>query len=49
MNYAYAILETEATITLQAYGFNPGIGVLRTDKRYRGSLAHDLTEPVRYA
>lgn len=47
MNYAYAILETEATITLQAYGFDPGMGILHTDKRYRGSLAHDLMEPMR--
>ena len=47
INYAYAILETEATITLQAHGFDPGLGILHTDKRYRGSLAHDLMEPVR--
>jgi CRISPR-associated endonuclease Cas1 len=47
INYAYAILETEATITLQAHGFDPGMGTLHTDKRYRGSLAHDLMEPVR--
>jgi hypothetical protein len=47
VNYAYAILETEATITLQAYGFDPGMGILHTDKRYRGSLAHDLMEPMR--
>jgi CRISPR/Cas system-associated endonuclease Cas1 len=47
INYAYAILETEATIGLQAHGFDPGIGILHTDKRYRGSLAHDLMEPVR--
>jgi CRISP-associated protein Cas1 len=47
INYAYAILETEAMITLQAHGFDPGLGILHTDKRYRGSLAHDLMEPVR--
>lgn len=46
-NYAYAILETEAMIVLQAYGFDPALGILHTDKRYRGSLAHDLIEPVR--
>ncbi len=46
-NYAYAILETEAMIVLHAYGFDPTIGILHTDKRYRGSLAHDLIEPVR--
>lgn len=47
VNYGYAILETEATIALQAHGFDPGMGILHTDKRYRGSLAHDLMEPVR--
>lgn len=47
MNYAYAILETEAKITLQAHGFDPGMGILHTDKRYRGSLAHDPIETVR--
>jgi CRISPR-associated endonuclease Cas1 len=47
INYGYAILETEATIALQAHGFDPGLGILHTDKRYRGSLAHDLMEPVR--
>jgi CRISPR-associated endonuclease Cas1 len=47
VNYGYAILETEATIVLQAHGFDPGMGILHTDKRYRGSLAHDLMEPVR--
>jgi len=47
INYGYAILETEATIVLQAHGFDPGMGILHTDKRYRGSLAHDLMEPLR--
>lgn len=47
INYGYAILETEATIALQAHGFDPALGILHTDKRYRGSLAHDLMEPVR--
>jgi hypothetical protein len=46
-SYAYSILETEATITLHTHGFDPGLGILHTDKRYRGSLAHDLMEPVR--
>lgn len=46
-NYAYAILEVEARLALQAYGFDPGLGIIHTDKRYRGSLALDLMEPVR--
>jgi len=48
-NYAYAILETEATILLQAFGFDPSLGILHTDKRYRGSLATDLMEAGRPA
>jgi CRISP-associated protein Cas1 len=47
INYAYAIVKTEAMITLHAHGFDPGLGILHTDKRYRGSLVHDLIEPVR--
>ena len=39
--------HAEATITLHTHGFDPGLGILHTDKRYRGSLAHDLMEPVR--
>ena len=49
VNYAYAILETEATIVLQAFGFDPSLGILHTDKRYRGSLAADLMEAGRPA
>ena len=47
INYSYAVLETEARIALQAYGFDPALGIIHTDKRYRGSLAADLMEPVR--
>ena len=36
-----------ASVSRIAYGFDPGIGILHTDKRYRGSLAHDLMEPAR--
>ncbi len=46
-NYAYAILETEATIVLQAFGFDPSLGILHSDKRYRGSMAADLMEAGR--
>ena len=48
-NYDYAILETEATIVLQAFGFDASLGILHTDKRYRGSLAADLMEAGRPA
>ena len=48
-NYTYAILETEATVVLQAFGFDPSLGILHSDKRYRGSLAADLMEAGRPA
>jgi CRISPR-associated endonuclease Cas1 len=47
VNYANAILEIEARLALQAYGFDPGLGIIHADKRYRGSLALDLMEPAR--
>ncbi len=49
LNYLYAILQTEATIAAQRMGFDPTIGLLHSDKRYRPSLASDLMEPVRPA
>ena len=47
LNYLYAILQTEATIAAQRMGFDPTIGLMHTDNRYRPSLASDLMEPVR--
>ena len=47
LNYLYAILQTEATIAAQRMGFDPTIGLMHADKRYRPSLASDLMEPVR--
>lgn len=49
LNYTYAILEVEATIACHAVGFDPSLGVMHTDHRYRGSLATDLMEPARPA
>ncbi|QEC48541.1 CRISPR-associated endonuclease Cas1 [Baekduia soli] len=49
LNYTYAILETEATIAAHKLGFDPSLGLMHTDKRYRGSLATDLMEPARPA
>src|SRR5262249_13269481 len=43
----YAILEAEAVISAYALGFDPSLGLMHTDVRYRGSLAIDLMEPVR--
>ena len=45
--YENAILETEATIAAQRMGFDPTLGLMHADKRYRPSLASDLMEPVR--
>ncbi len=47
LNYAYAILEVEATIAAHIVGFDPSLGIMHADVRYRGSLATDLMEPVR--
>jgi CRISPR-associated protein Cas1 len=47
LNYLYAILQTEATIAAQRMGFDPTLGLMHADKRYRPSLASDLMEPVR--
>ena len=47
LNYAYAILEVEATIAAHIVGFDPSLGIVHADVRYRGSLATDLIEPVR--
>jgi CRISPR-associated protein Cas1 len=47
LNYAYAILETEAIIAAHAIGFDPSLGLMHADVRYRSSLATDLMEPVR--
>ena len=49
VNYLYAGLETEATIAAHRMGFDPGLGLMHADKRYRPSLASDLMEPARPA
>ena len=49
LNYAYAILETEATIAAHKLGFDPSLGLMHVDQRYRSSLATDLMEPARPA
>jgi CRISPR-associated endonuclease Cas1 len=47
LNYLYAVLETEAILACYATGFDPSIGLMHADVRYRRSLATDLMEPVR--
>jgi CRISP-associated protein Cas1 len=47
LNCLCAVARTEATIAAQRMGFDPTLGLMHTDKRYRPSLASDLMEPVR--
>jgi CRISP-associated protein Cas1 len=47
LNDSYAILEVEASIAAHKLGFDPSLGLMHPDQRYRGSLATDLMEPVR--
>jgi CRISPR-associated endonuclease Cas1 len=47
LNYAYALLEGEATLAARVVGLDPGLGVLHADQMNRDSLAADLMEPVR--
>jgi CRISP-associated protein Cas1 len=49
VNYSYALLGVEATIAAHAVGFDPSLGIMHVDQRYRGSLATDLMEPARPA
>lgn len=49
VNYLYAILESEATIAAHKLGFDPSLGIMHADQRYRSSLAADLMEPARPA
>jgi hypothetical protein len=47
VNYAYAILATEATVTAHEFGLDPGIGMMHTNRRHQRDLISDLMEPVR--
>jgi CRISPR-associated endonuclease Cas1 len=47
INYAYSILEAECAIAAYAVGFDPSIGLMHADVRYRGGLSVDLMEPLR--
>jgi CRISPR-associated endonuclease Cas1 len=47
VNYGYSILEAECAIAAYAVGFDPSIGLMHADVRYRGGLAVDLMEPLR--
>jgi hypothetical protein len=47
MNYAYALLEAEASLAARALSLDPAMGIFHVDQPNRGSLACDLMEPVR--
>src|SRR5215472_3501364 len=47
MNYAYALLEAEASLAARAVGLDASIGIFHVDQANRDSLACDLMEPVR--
>ena len=47
MNYAYALLESEASLAARAAGLDASIGIFHVDQPNRDSLACDLMEPVR--
>ncbi len=47
LNYAYAILESEARLAVAALGLDPGLGVMHADNPTRDSLAFDVMEPIR--
>ncbi len=47
LNYLYALLESEARLSVAALGLDPGLGVLHVDSCTRDSLACDLMEPAR--
>jgi CRISPR-associated protein Cas1 len=47
MNYAYALLESEASLAARAVGLDASMGIFHVDQPNRDSLACDLMEPVR--
>src|SRR5262249_10858155 len=47
LNYLYALLESEARLSLTVLGLDPGLGVIHVDTAARDSFACDLMEAVR--
>jgi CRISPR-associated endonuclease Cas1 len=47
MNYAYGLLESEASLAARALGLDASMGIFHVDQPHRDSLACDLMEPVR--
>lgn len=47
LNYMLALAAAEARIACHAFGLDPSLGVLHSDKASRDSLVYDLIEPIR--
>jgi len=47
LNYLYAVLESEARLAANAFGLDPGMGIMHVDTDARDSFACDLMEPIR--
>jgi hypothetical protein len=47
MNYLYALVEVEASLSARALGLDAAMGVFHVDQPNRESLSCDLMEPVR--
>lgn len=47
LNYLYALLEAETTISCHAVGLDPTLGIVHADYRARDSLALDMMEAAR--
>jgi CRISPR-associated endonuclease Cas1 len=47
LNYLYALLESEMTVSLLAVGLDPGMGMFHVDVAGRSSLALDAIEAIR--
>jgi len=47
LNYLYALLESEARLSLTVLGLDPGLGVIHVDMAARDSFACDLMAAVR--
>ena len=47
LNYGYAVLESQVTISATANGLDPTIGYLHSCRKGRNALIYDLMEPLR--
>jgi CRISPR-associated endonuclease Cas1 len=47
LNYLYALLEAETTMSLQTIGLDPSLGIFHADKAGRASMSLDVMEACR--